>query len=374
MFIEFQNIIIAFVVVLLVVGVFFIVKGKEKKDKSEEIESVEVVEDAYDSPEEIQEEVADEVEVGHKVEEESIENSLDGSEEGDFGETPKVKPSETQTPKEDTPPVKTIHRRDVPKHGKITKQHFSEFSGERVLVAEDNLINQKVLTGLLAGSGIDIVIANDGQEALDILEKDDNFLMVLMDAHMPIVDGFEATRAIRATPKYDHILVVALSGDTASDDIAKMKEAGMAEQLEKPLRMDSLYDILYAYTGEAKGQDSENYVEVVMTKELNGDKGLQVCGGDEHFYREILNEFITTYAHSDEQLSKLLHAHKVQEADKLLLDIIGITANIGAEPLHLIANDIKSALHDTDEKSYLTLAEQYEIHLLNLVEDIQAYK
>jgi len=363
MFSEFQNQVIAAAVILLVIGVYFITKSKEQKDISEGIDTQEeIIEDAYDT---IQESP---IAAEGAAREENLEGELTGSEEGDFGE------HKEEEKAEETAPVKTIHRRNVPSHGKITKQHFSEFSGERVLVAEDNLINQKVLTGLLAGSGIEIIIANDGQEALDILENDTDFLMILMDAHMPRVDGFEATRQIRANENYDHILVVALSGDTAADDIAKMRKAGMAEQLEKPLRMESLYEILYAYTGSDNSKSNENYIEVVMTKELNGDKGLEVCGGDEKFYREILNEFITTYANSHEHLSELLHTHKIQEADKLLLDIIGITANIGAEPLHLIANDIKSALHDTDEKSYLTLADQYETHLQNLIKDIKEYQ
>ncbi|HZF71776.1 response regulator, partial [Sulfuricurvum sp.] len=230
---------------------------------------------------------------------------------------------------------KTIPKRSVPEHGKITKQNFSEFAGERIMVAEDNPINQKVIMGLLAGSGIDIVMANDGQEALDILENDTNFLMILMDAHMPRVDGFQATRIIRENPKYDHILVVALSGDTASDDIQKMKNAGMAEQLEKPLRMDSLYDVLYAYTG--KGAEKNESAEAHSRKPLDIEKGLQTCGEDEGFYREILAEFITDYGNSSNQLGEFLRAHNLQAADALLLDIIGVTENIGAHPLAEIA-------------------------------------
>jgi len=294
--------------------------------------------------------------------------NLGGSEEGDFGE-----PYVEEAPEEELTEGKKIHKREVPPHAKITKQNFSEFSGARLLVAEDNLINQKVISGLLADSGIELVIADDGQEALDILEQDDNFLMVLMDAHMPRVDGFQATREIRKNPKYDHILVVALSGDTAADDIAKMTNAGMAEHLEKPLRMEALYDILYAYSGEENNSDASEYIEVIMTKELNGDQGLEICGEDVNFYHEILSEFVSTYEHSTQDLSKFLHANELQKADKLLLDIIGVTANIGAQPLHTIALEIKNALEDP-EKSYLTLADEYHAHLENLIKDIKDYR
>jgi CheY-like chemotaxis protein len=265
---------------------------------------------------------------------------------------------------------KTIPKRSVPEHGKITKQNFSEFAGERILVAEDNVINQKVLLGLLAGSGIDIVLANDGQEALDILENDSNFLMILMDAHMPRVDGFEATRTIRENPNYDHILVVALSGDTASDDIQKMKSAGMSEQLEKPLRMEALYNVIYAYAGNETQKDES--IEVNQRKNLNVEKGLQTCGEDESFYREILAEFIADYGDSSDKLGVFLRSNNFQDADALLLDIIGVTENIGAHPLGEIASNMKLALND-HEQSYFSLYDQYKVHLARLMQDIREY-
>lgn len=261
----------------------------------------------------------------------------------------------------------TILKRAVPEFGKITKQNFSEFAGERILVAEDNPINQKVIVGLLAGSGIDVVLANDGQEALDILEKETNFLMILMDAHMPRVDGFEATRIIRANPQYDHILVVALSGDVGSDDIQKMKNAGMAEQLEKPLRMESLYKIIYAYSTKETQQDA------AVTNILDAAEGVEICGGDENFYREILAEFVSDYGDSADRLGDLLRAHDMHGADALLLDVVGVAANIGAHSLGDIASHLKLSLSDTHEKSYFSLYDRYKVQLERLTQEIRTY-
>jgi len=277
-----------------------------------------------------------------------------------------------QTPKE-TVKVEQKNRakREVPAHGKITKQSFNDFRGARILVAEDNLINQKVIKGLLADTGIEIKIANDGQEALDILVKDSNFALILMDAHMPNVDGFEATRQIRVNPAYEHIAVIALSGDTATDDLKKMADAGMEKQLEKPLKIDALYDIMYAYTNCDNELQAE--VESAEIQELNTQKGLEICGGDEEFYNEILNEFIQTYQNPDD-LQNFLKEGKLQEADKLLLDIVGVTSNIGAEKLNNIANVIKESLNDSDEKSYLTLIEEYKLHLTHIIKDIKRYQ
>lgn len=266
---------------------------------------------------------------------------------------------------------KIFQKRPVPEFGKITKHHFSEFAGERILIAEDNPINQKVILGLLADSGIELVMANDGQEALDILEYDTNFLMILMDAHMPRVDGFQATRTIRENPKYDHILVVALSGDTATDDIQKMKSAGMSEQLEKPLRMESLYKMIYAYTGK-KTHNGEP-IEAVITKNLDINQGLETCGGDKNFYREILSEFMTDYGSSSDTLGELLRSNNIHDADAYLLDIIGVAENIGAHPLGESASNLKLALSDTHEQSYFSFFDQYKVQLDRLLQDIREY-
>lgn len=349
---QYQNEVIAGIVIFITLIIYIIIKFRT--------EQVAVIGNESIQPTVQIEEVA--------LEEETAKVDLIGSEEGDFGEEAHEETTSSQAPR-----IKTIKKRDIPPHGKITKNHFTEFSGERILVAEDNLINQKVLTGLLAGSGIEVILANDGQETLDILKNDNDFLMILMDAHMPRVDGFEATRAIRKEEKYDHILIVALTGDTAADDIKKMIDAGMAEQLEKPLRMETLYNIFYAYTGKENSKDNSEYIEVVMTQELNGNKGLEVCGGDEDFYREILSEFVQTYENSTQVLGELLEKNELQKADKLLLDIIGITANIGAEQLHTISLSIKDSLGDEEERSYLTLVDEYKIHLENLIKDIKEY-
>lgn len=261
----------------------------------------------------------------------------------------------------------TIPKRSVPPLGKITKENFSEFAGERILVAEDNPINQKVILGLLAGCGIEIVLANDGQEALEILERDSNFLMILMDAHMPRVDGFEATRIIRSNPQYDHILVVALSGDVGADDIQKMESAGMAEQLAKPLRIESLYKIFYAYsTKQIQHHAAVNNI-------LDSEEGVQICGGDEKFYREILAEFVNDYGDSANRLGDFLRAHDIHGADALLLDIIGVTANIGAHSLGDTASHLKHALNDAQEKSYFSLYDRYKLQLDRLLHEIRAY-
>jgi len=260
----------------------------------------------------------------------------------------------------------------VPPHGKITKEDFQRFKGRRILLAEDNIINQKVILGLLSGSGIDVVIANDGQEALNILETDDDFMLILMDAHMPNIDGFEATKIIRKNPKYDHIVVVALSGDTASDDIKKMKEAGMSETLEKPLKIDAFYDILYAYDTALPSSQTQLQKRQTGIELLNIEEGLTICGGDKEFYKDLLKEFLQDYSKSDEALAIFIKEEKYEEADRLLLDIVGVAANLGAKKLHNIAVIAKDILKTQNRDLSSTLT-HYKETLHQTLHAIQTY-
>ena len=272
------------------------------------------------------------------------------------------------------PLASDVIKRAVPRHEKITKNDFKEFAGSRIMIAEDNIINQKVINGLLADSGINTVTVDDGQEVLDCLEKDSDFCIILMDAHMPNVDGYEATRKIRANPKYSHITVVALSGDTAQDDINNMKKAGMQEHLEKPLKMDPLYDVFSAYTRVQEDLITlDEETEIQESKKLNIDEGLAICSGDEEFYKEILNDFIKNYTNSTKEIQELLNNKKFDDAQRLLLDITGVVTNIGASKLGELVSELRSSLNHPDDKEYIKLFKVYATHYDALELEVKEY-
>ncbi|MBA3026356.1 MAG: response regulator [Sulfurimonas sp.] len=352
---DFQTILLASLTFLILLLLYFFLKKSQKKDLNNTQEG-----SKENNP-------LQEIKIEDTQESETYENSffeLKGEEEGDFG----LEESED----EELQDIAIDLKKRTPRlHGKIVKQDFKEFAGTRVLIAEDNLINQKVIIGLLGDSGIEVVVANNGKEALDILEYDHNFSIIFMDVHMPIMNGFEATKFIRENPRYNHIAIIALSGDIADSDIKKMLAAGMDEHLEKPLRIDALYDILYVYT-DAK--DINPSAGMGGDSELNFEKGLATCSGDEEFYREILNEFLMTYADSDTKIFEYLNENNFVAADKYLLDLIGVTSHIGADKLNAVAKELKEALKDTEEKSYLTLADQYSELLQKLLQSIHEYK
>ena len=282
----------------------------------------------------------------------------------------------TPAPEAETPPAAPTAPAGAPEHKlrepnsavtTVTKENFKEFEGLRLLIAEDNLINQKVIVGLLKGSGINIKIANDGQECLDILAEDPNYQIILMDAHMPRVDGLEATRLIRANPAYDHITVMALSGDTGADDIRKMRECGMEEQLEKPLKIAALYQALYCYFDPSMiGGSGEDLPEIHLDNSL----GLEMLGGDIELYNEILREFESLYKDSDEKIDMWLKHEDYDRAKALLLDVKGIGESIGTAELTETAEEFREALIAGNKASYPKLMNRYRTQLQSILADI----
>lgn len=109
-------------------------------------------------------------------------------------------------------------------------------SAARILVVEDNLVNQKVVTAVLRKRGFSIELANDGQEALDKLEQCAAFDLILMDVQMPVLDGLEATRLIRKESKWDGLPIVAMTAHAMNGDKERCLDAGMNGYISKPVR------------------------------------------------------------------------------------------------------------------------------------------
>jgi CheY-like chemotaxis protein len=113
--------------------------------------------------------------------------------------------------------------------------------GARVLLVEDNDMNQELAVELLSRAGLLVVVANNGQEALDILARDRDFDGVLMDCQMPVMDGYSATREIRASPLLRHLPVLAMTANAMASDQQKVLDAGMNDHIAKPLDVGVMF-------------------------------------------------------------------------------------------------------------------------------------
>ena len=123
-----------------------------------------------------------------------------------------------------------------------------DFSGCRVLVAEDNALNLEIATALLENVGLTLATAPDGQQAVERFQASapGEFGLILMDIQMPVLDGYEATRRIRTSGRPDAatIPIVAMTANAFPEDIQKSREAGMNDHLAKPIEVEKLYQTL----------------------------------------------------------------------------------------------------------------------------------
>ncbi|HPB76661.1 MAG TPA: response regulator [Chromatiaceae bacterium] len=110
-------------------------------------------------------------------------------------------------------------------------------AGRRILLVEDNAINQQIICGLLEETGLSIEVADNGRQAVDLFQARPQEL-ILMDIQMPIMDGYEATRQIRALDP--QVPIIALTANAFAEDIAKTRAAGMNAHLCKPIDIGQL--------------------------------------------------------------------------------------------------------------------------------------
>ena len=118
---------------------------------------------------------------------------------------------------------------------------MSKLRGLKVLLVEDNEINQELALELLGNAGMDVTLANHGKEALDILAKDASFDGVLMDCQMPVMDGYTATREIRKNPIFKDLPIIAMTANAMAGDREKVMEAGMWDHIAKPLNVGEMF-------------------------------------------------------------------------------------------------------------------------------------
>ena len=137
--------------------------------------------------------------------------------------------------------------KQIPEHPEAPTAPVGGSNPGRLLVVEDNPVNQKVVTAVLRKRGYAIELANDGQEAIAKLESGGDFDLVLMDVQMPGLDGLEATRLIRQDPRWTHLPIIAMTAHAMTGDKERCLEAGMNDYISKPVHPTHLLTTVQEY-------------------------------------------------------------------------------------------------------------------------------
>ncbi|MBF0213151.1 MAG: PAS domain S-box protein [Magnetococcales bacterium] len=249
--------------------------------------------------------------------------------------------------------VKTLSR-PVEAYGRMLRG----VAGVPVLLVEDNDFNQQVAKDLLELAGLTVRIADNGAEALNALE-DGPYLVILMDLQMPVMDGHEATRRIRALEAWRGVPIVAMTANVMSGERESCLANGMNEYLSKPVDVDRLFGTLVRLLcpdGEALlsappepdgAVGVGNGVEEIALPDLPGidrDGALVRLGGNRALYVKVLFRFLEGHRQSDREVRQALEAGDVPLAIRLLHTLKGVAGSLGAGPLQALCSAMEQDL------------------------------
>ncbi len=234
----------------------------------------------------------------------------------------------------------------------------------RILVAEDNMVNQKLLSHLLRRCGCQVTMTSNGQQALDAF-KVASFDLVLMDVQMPVMDGFESTMLIREleSARARKVPIVAITAHAMEGDREKCLEAGMDDYLTKPIKHESLIAIIEKWI---TNETAQSHFKAPM---FNFDALARSCEGDHQLEVELLNLFLQS---GQASLEKLDAAVKVEDAGLVVQEahcLKGSCLALGAEELAEICANLEAIGRSGDlgAAAFLTLSARRKFENLCMV-------
>ena len=226
--------------------------------------------------------------------------------------------------------------------------------GARVLLVEDNPLNQEVATELLRDAGVRVTLAQNGAEALQRIAEED-FDAVLMDMQMPVMDGLTATRRIRAQARFSALPILAMTANAMDSDRERCLAAGMNDHIGKPIEPALLLDKLREWIDphsphllrleaakQAARSDPMLLPEAVAGVDLQA--GRRLTGGNDTLYRALLDRFVDAHRDYSARLVEALQRGDRALAERLVHTLVASAGQIGAAALSAQADALQQAL------------------------------
>lgn len=220
-------------------------------------------------------------------------------------------------------------------------------AGTRVLVVEDNRLNQDVLQGLLQRAGVQVVLAANGAEALQRLLEDGRFDGVLMDCQMPVMDGYGTTRKIRGYPHLRSLPIIAVTASSQADIQGRVLAAGMSDLVRKPLEVTAFYRTLVRWIKHlelppgAIAADPPSGVSTPGYEGIDSALGLAVVNQDLALHQKLLADFRDDQQQVIERLWLAHAAEDLQAIGFLAHSLQGAAGNIGATAVRQAARQLE---------------------------------
>jgi signal transduction histidine kinase/DNA-binding LacI/PurR family transcriptional regulator/CheY-like chemotaxis protein/HPt (histidine-containing phosphotransfer) domain-containing protein len=245
----------------------------------------------------------------------------------------------------------------------------NQLTGRRILVVQDSEISRELACELLALNGAETLTATDGTEAIRVAQNE-RLDLILMDLHLPGVDGCAASRSIRNYYDSVELPIIALSASASPEDRSRCLDAGMNDFLHAPIGAAELVDVVQRWLtgnggvpgGASSAPPASAAVRMTspMSPVLEIAKALGRLGGNRTLYRQLLKRFAQSHATALDELSMLLDEGDNQRAASVAHILVSAAGNIGATQLQHAAQSLEVALRQSDAQRILELRPRFE--------------
>jgi CheY-like chemotaxis protein len=242
-------------------------------------------------------------------------------------------------------------------------------SGIRVLLVEDNEVNQQIAAELLESEGAKVVLASNGAEAVRVLTEGDQpppFDVVFMDLQMPEMDGFTATRLVRAQPHLQKLPIIAMTAHVMADEVQRCLEAGMNDHVGKPIDPEAFFGTLARWArarpGEAVNLESRatSAGDEIFLPELAGidvAAGLERTAGNKRLYRDLLVQFADRHESTGNRIKESNESGDHNQAERLAHSLKGVAGNLGINHIFALAGNLERAISESHAGTAALIAE-----------------
>ncbi|WNC67189.1 response regulator [Thalassotalea nanhaiensis] len=247
-----------------------------------------------------------------------------------------------------------IKKRSQQSRSEVSDKVLKHLKGTHLLLVEDNEINQELAVEILTTNGMSVVVANNGQEAIDILQKQ-IFDGVLMDCQMPVLDGYQATQQLRAQQQFKDLPILAMTANAMAGDKEKVIAAGMNDHISKPINIRDMFTTMAKWIvpkvnidGIEREQvlaDNNEAEQSLIPDSLTGiniKQGMSITQGNSKLYHKLLVKFRETNLDFEQRFTEALEVNK-NDSDATLCahTLKGVAGNIGATEVQSAAETLE---------------------------------